>query len=59
MYNLTVNLQNRMKPYINKIVSNSQTGFLSGRNISQSKRLIYDIMHYTEAKKNQWNFTTY
>ena len=47
---LTV-IANRMKPYIDKIVSKSQTGFLSGRNISESTRLIYDIMHYTEVKK--------
>ena len=44
-------IANRMKPYIDKIVSKSQTGFLSGRNISESTRLIYDIMHYTEVKK--------
>ena len=44
-------IANRMKPYIDKIVSKSQTGFLSGRNISESTRLIYDIMHYTETKK--------
>ena len=40
----------RMKPYIDQIVSKSQTGFLTGRNISESTRLIYDIMHYTEEK---------
>ena len=44
-------IANRMKPYIDKIVSKSQTGFLSGRNISESTRLIYDIMHYIEVKK--------
>ena len=44
-------IANRMKPYIDKIVSKSQTGFLSGRNISESTRLMYDIMHYTETKK--------
>ena len=44
-------IANRMKPCMDKIVSKSQTGFLSGRNISESTRLIYDIMHYTEAKR--------
>ena len=40
----------RMKPCIDQIVSKSQTGFLSGRNIAESTRLVYDIMHLTEEK---------
>ena len=44
-------ISNRMKPYLDKIISRSQSGFLSGRNIAESTRLIYDIMHYAEVKK--------
>ena len=39
-----------MKPYLDKIIEKSQSGFLSGRNIAESTRLIYDIMHFTEVK---------
>ena len=40
-----------MKPYLDKIIEKLQCGFLSGRNIAESTRLIYDIMHFTEVKK--------
>ena len=43
-------ISNRMKPYFNKIIEKSQSGFLSGRNIAESTRLIYDIMYFTEVK---------
>ena len=43
-------ISNRMKPYLDKIIKKSQSGFLSGRNIAESTRLIYDIMHFTEVK---------
>ena len=38
----------RIKPYLDKIIDKNQTGFLKGRYIGESTRLIYDIMHYTE-----------
>ena len=41
----------RIKPYLDKIISRNQTGFLKGRYIGESTRLIYDLMHYTEEKK--------
>ena len=41
----------RMKPYLEKIISRNQTGFLKGRYIGESTRLIYDIMYYTETNK--------
>ena len=41
----------RMKPHLEKIISRNQTGFLKGRYIGESTRLIYDIMHYTETNK--------
>ena len=41
----------RMKPYLEKIISRNQTGFLKGRYIGESTRIIYDIMYYTETNK--------
>jgi hypothetical protein len=32
------------------LISGDQTGFISGRNISENTRLIYDIMNYTQIK---------
>ena len=40
----------RMKPFIDQIVSKSQTGFLSGRNIAESTRLVYDLIYLTEER---------
>ena len=39
----------RIKPYLENLISKNQTGFLKGRYIGESTRLIYDIMHYTET----------
>ena len=41
-------IANRLKSVLDKIISNNQTGFLKGRNISDCTRLVYDVMHYTE-----------
>ena len=41
-------IANRMKPYLNYLIDDSQTGFISGRNIADSTRLVYDIIHTTE-----------
>ena len=38
-----------IKPYLENLISKNQTGFLKGRYIGESTRLIYDIMHYTET----------
>ena len=35
---------------LRKLVSKCQTGFIKGRYIGESTRLIYDIMNYTEVK---------
>ena len=43
-------ISNRLKKVLNKIISEDQTGFLSGRYLGENTRLIYDIMHYTEEK---------
>ena len=39
---------NSIKTYLNYLIDNSQTGFISGRNIADSIRLVYDIIHTTE-----------
>ena len=39
----------RIKPYLENLISKNQMGFLKGRYIGESTRLIYDIMHYTET----------
>ena len=41
-------IANKMKPYLNYLIDNSQTGFITGRNIADSTRLVYDIIHTTE-----------
>ena len=38
----------RLKTVLNKLISTSQTGFIEGRFIGESTRLIYDIMQFTE-----------
>ena len=41
----------RIKPFLDKIISRNQTGFITGRYIGESTRLIYDLMYHTETKK--------
>ena len=41
-------IANRMKRYLGKLISESQSGFVSGRYIGDNTRLMYDLMHYTE-----------
>ena len=40
----------RIKPSLDQIISKCQTGFIKGRQIIDSTRLIYDILHSTESK---------
>ena len=42
-------IANRIKSVLNILISESQTGFIPGRYIGDSTRLVYDIMHYTKA----------
>ena len=43
-------IANRMKNVLEKIISITQRGFISGRQISDCTRLVYDIMHGAETK---------
>ena len=46
-------LANRLKTVLDTLISRSQSGFISGRFIGDSTRLIYDIMHYLESNNIQ------
>ena len=44
-------IANRLKKVLNTIISTTQNSFISGRQISNCTRLIYDIMQVAEEKK--------
>ena len=44
-------IANRLKKVLDILVSKSQTGFVPGRYIGESLRLIYDLMEYAERKR--------
>ena len=44
-------IANRLKESLNKIISNCQSGFMKGRYISDSTRLIYDALEIAETHK--------
>ena len=41
---------NRLKGVLDKLISRTQTGFISGRYIGENIRLIYDLLHYTDKE---------
>ena len=41
-------IASRVKLFLEKIITNSQTGFITGRFIGDSTRLVYDIMSFAE-----------
>ena len=43
-------IANRIKRILSDIIHSEQTGFISGRCISENTRLLYDVIHYTEKK---------
>ena len=40
----------KLKPFLDILISQNQSGFKQGRWIGESTILIYDLMHYTEEK---------
>ena len=46
-------IANQLKTVLDTLISRSQSGFISGRFIGDSTRLIYDIMHYLESNNIQ------
>ena len=44
-------ISQRLKITLDKLIAKSQTGFIHGRFIGDSTRLIYNITHYTEINK--------
>ena len=50
-YKLTLGvIADRLKTSLNKVISKCQIGFNKGRQISESIRLVYDLLHVTETK---------
>ena len=43
-------ISERLKPFLDILITQSQSGFIQGRPIGESTRLIYDLMYYTEDK---------
>ena len=43
-------LANRIKPLLDQLIPGTQTGFIDGRFIGESTRLIYDLMYTTQQK---------
>ena len=37
-----------------RLISNSQSGFIKGRFIGESTRMVYDLIHYTKSYKMNW-----
>ena len=48
-------IANRLKGVLLVLISKSQTGFIKGRFIGESTRLVYDIMNYT-VKGYKWSY---
>ena len=42
---------NRLKGVLDKLISRTQTGFISGGYIGENIGLIYDLLHYKEKRK--------
>ena len=49
-------IANRLKTVLNDIISKTQNGFLDGRYIGESTRIVYDIMQLNAIMqfKNRW-----
>ena len=40
----------RLKNTLDTLISKEQSGFITGRQISDNTRLVYDLMHITETE---------
>ena len=47
----SASIANRIKPLLDNLIDKTQCGFVPGRYIGESTRLIYNIMHYTEVSQ--------
>ena len=43
----------RLKKVLPELISDCQTGFIKGRFIAESTRLVYDIMNYAEKNRKE------
>ena len=48
----SLSLALRLRPVLNKLISNTQSGFMTGICVGEKTRLIYDLMDYTYRNKN-------
>ena len=48
MFGLSIILAQALKPHLDSIISNTQTGFLKGQSIGESTRLIHDLLYCSE-----------
>jgi hypothetical protein len=46
-------LANRTKPVVRKLIHSDQKGFIEGRNISESNRMIDDIINYVDEEDQE------
>ena len=49
MYKIaSASIANRLKTVLDKLISNGQSGFISGRYIGENTRLVYDLMQLVD-----------
>ena len=46
----SASIANRIKPYLEFLIDHTQSGFVKGRYIGESTRLVYDLMQITEER---------
>ena len=46
----SASIANRLKPHLDFLIDRTQSGFVDGRYIGESTRLVYDLMQFTEEK---------
>ena len=49
----SASIANRLKTILDFLIDKSQTGFITGRYIGHSTRLVYDIMYFTEKTQKE------